>query len=69
MKEEKTAEFKNILELPEEECERVKIQLINDGTIIEKTKISAYDHKFFLAVTTSTVLVKFFLFFSFFFTR
>ncbi len=54
----------NLLDLPEKEFDKVKNQLLENGTILKKKKINSYDAKFFETVTISNTLIKFFLFFS-----
>lgn len=66
MRKEQPIDYMNILNLSEKEFEKVKNQLIKEGNIINKPKISQYDEKFFQVVTTSMILVKFVIFFSFF---
>ena len=65
MKSKVTDGYANILDLPEAEIENVKNRLIADGNIIEKSAIKNSDAKFFQAVLTETVFLKFFLFFGF----
>ncbi len=54
----------DLLELEERKLKEVKAELIADGTVFEKNKITKYDAKFFETVTLSNTLIKFFLFFS-----
>lgn len=55
----------HLLDLSEEEIDQVKQQLTEENKLVEKTKISKYDKKFFRTVTISMKLVTFFLFFGF----
>lgn len=52
----------HLLDLSEEEIDQVKQQLTEENKLVEKTKISKYDKKFFRTVTISMKLVKFFCF-------
>ncbi len=51
-------------DLSEEEINKIKNQLIENGTIFQKKKKLSYDTKFFETVTISNILIKFFLFFT-----
>lgn len=54
----------NILDLSENEIEKIKKQLTENGSIIKKTKISDCDAKFSDAVVLSAVLLKRFIYVS-----
>lgn len=54
----------NILDCSEKEIDKIKNQFISDGLIIEKSRITKYDEKFFETVTLTNFVVKFFIFFS-----